>query len=328
MRMNINVLRLRCTTASILFALACVAPSRAWCANLWISFVGSVESYTSRQLKTSGMPTPIHLSLSGGATGLAFDMSHDLWGVSGDGTDVVRFTAMQLKNLKKDPSPTPGVVITSASTFVDIIGCAFDPQGNLWVVDGNDRIAELSKAQLAAGSGDLTPAVVISSLALDFPVFVTFDAAGNAWIDSADSDEIVEFTATQLTSGGQKAPSIVISDDGSGTSISEPGELAFDRQGNLWVPNRGANTVVEYAKNQLNTSGNPAPIVKLSGAIFHQPWGEAFDSAGNLVVMNYANGTIAKFSAKQLKMSGAPTPRISVTGANAKNFQIIFGPSS
>ena len=106
----------------------------------------------------------------------------------------------------------------------------------------------------------------------------------------------------------------MLSDDGSGTSLDEPGEIAFDQKGNLWVPNYGADTVVEYAKDQLTSSGNPAPTVKLSSAIFDEPLGAVFDSSGNLVVMNYYNGTIAKFTPKQLKASGAPVPKVSVTG--------------
>jgi hypothetical protein len=58
------------------------------------------------------MPTPIDLSTYTTASGLAFDKSHNLWVVAEE-DEVVEFTAAQLKNLKKDPSPTPGVIITS-----------------------------------------------------------------------------------------------------------------------------------------------------------------------------------------------------------------------
>ncbi len=141
------------------------------------------------------------------------------------------------------------------------------------------------------------------------------------------NNKIAEFSASQLTTGGTKSPTVLLSDDGSG-SLDEPGEIAFDHKGNLWVPNQAADTVVEYAKDQLTSSGSPTPAVTLSSAIFDGPWGAVFDSSGNLVVMNYDNGTIAKFKPKQLKVSGAPIPKISVTGTEETSYQIIFGPAS
>jgi streptogramin lyase len=317
--------------AIALLMLTCGTPSHAWCANLWIAFYngGGIESYKSGQLKKSGMPTPIHLSTFDSVTRLAFDKSHNLWAVVDD-DEVVRFTPHQLKNLKHDPSPTPGVIITSPFTFKALAGCNFDPQGNLWVVDfDNDSIAELSKAQLAAGSGSVTPVVVITSSDLVEPSFVTFDKAGNAWVNDGGTGKLAGFSASQLMSGGSKSPTVLISNNGSYcTSLCAPGEIVFDQNGNLWVPNEDANTVVEYAKALLTSSGNPAPTVTLSSAIFNRPFGAVFDSKGNLLVMKYFSVTIAKFAASQLKVSGAPIPTVSVTGDQDNNYQIIFGPSS
>jgi len=133
---------------------------------------------------------------------------------------------------------------------------------------------------------------------------------------SKNGDQIAKFTAGELTSGGSKSADILLSDDGGCTNLCSPGEIAFDQGGNLWVTNEDANTVVEYAKDQLTSSGKPAPTVTLSSAVFDAPWGAVFDTSGNLVVMNYSDGTIAKFTSQQLKASGAPVPEVSVTGSN------------
>jgi sugar lactone lactonase YvrE len=310
------------------FAIVCAIASQAWAANLWVSYYGSdhIDSYSPKQLAHSGAPAPTQLNPSATATGLAFDKHHNLWAVLGDDA-VAEFSAAQVKNLSSNSAPTPIVVITSTSTFSDIIGCNFDRQGNLWVVDGeNKSIDEISKAQLAAGSADVTPAIVISSTDLFFPNFVTFDKKGNAWIDSENNSEIAEFSAAQLRSGGSKTPAVVISDDGSG-SLEFPGEIAFDSKGNLWVPNYGNETVVEFAKTDLATSGSPTPMVTLSSSIFNGPWGLAFQGSGKLIVMNYADAKIVKFTAKQFKSSGAPVPGIVVQGKGTENYQITFGPS-
>src|SRR5260370_9998358 len=117
------------------------------------------------------------------------------------------------------------MVITSASTFKNPVGCNFDGQGNLWVVDySNASLDELSKAQLAAGSGDVTPAIVITSPDLDSPDFVTFDKAGNPWVSDEDISIIAKFSAGQLTTGGSKPPPLRLSDEASGSGLSIPGE--------------------------------------------------------------------------------------------------------
>lgn len=339
-QMNINIFRgRRLAAAIVVLMLTCgmPAPGRCASANLWlalndgggISGGSGIESYTSKQLKKSGMPTPLDLSTFTSVSGLAFDGSHNLWAVVEE-DEVVEFTAAQLKNLKNDPSPIPGVIITSTATFGENIGCNFDHQGNLWVTSpGLHALYELSKEQLAAGSGNLTsPAVVITSSELIGGLFVAFDAAGNAWMNSWENDTIVEFSAAQLASSGSKPPSVVLSDDGSGTSLSNPQEIAFDKKGDLWVANLASDTVVEYAKHQLTSSGHPAPAVKLNNSMFDGPSGLAFNPKGSLVVMNNFGGTIFEFTAKQLKASGKPVPKSTVTGTEDGEFQIIFGPAS
>jgi sugar lactone lactonase YvrE len=331
--MNDNTFRWQRSVAAVaVLMLTCGMPLQAWCgsSDLWLTFEsgGGIESYTSGQLKKSGMPSPVHLSTFSFVLGLAFDKSHNLWADAGH-FQVVRFTSKELKDLKKNPNPTPGVIITSTSSFGNIIGCNFDQKGNLWVVDvGNDTLNELTKAQLAAGSGDITPAIIITLSGLQDPNFVTFDKAGNAWVDDEGNAQIAEFSASQLTSSGMKTPAVLLSDDGSGTSLATPGEIVFDKKGNLWVANFDSDTVVEYAKHQLGNSGSPAPTVKLSSSIFDGPFGAAFDSEGNLVVANINSGTIAKFTPDQLKVSGAPVPKVAVTATQTNSYQITFGPAS
>ncbi len=325
-----NLGRVRFSAAAIaLLMLTCGTPSSAWCAskNLWIStFDGPVESYTSKQLKKSGMPTPIGLATTGVSHGLAFDQSKDLWvSIHPDHSEVVQFTAAQLKELKHDPSPTPAVVISFDSTVKDLSGCNFDSQGNLWVADaGNDSLDEISKAQLAAGSADeLTPNIVITSADLVQATFVTFDKAGNAWVSDGGEDEIAEFSASQLTSGGSKSATVALN-----TNLC-PEELVFDKDGDLWVAGACSDTVVKFAQSQLTSSGGPTPSITLSSAIFgdDEPSGVAFDSKGDLIVTTLEDGTIAKFTAKQLKANGAPVPKVVLTGAENDNNQIIFGPA-
>jgi streptogramin lyase len=306
----------------------------AWCANIWSTGFGGVESYAPKQLAKSQSVEPEELVLSGGASGVAFDKSHNLWVASAD--QVLEFTPAQLKKLKTDSSPSPVATITS-STFQSLIGCAFDAQGNLWLVDDiQQNFFQLSAAQLAAGTADVTPAIIIDSAELSSPRFPIFDRAGNLWIDSLNNSTIVAFSPSQLTSGGTKAPSIVIADDGSGSSVSDPAGITFDGKGNMWVADLGSDTVVEFSPSQITESGSPAPIVKLSSVAVDQggdmsfaaPDGIAFEGT-SLVVRNFNDGaSIVKFTSKQLKSSGAPVPKVFLPGHFESPQQLIAGPAS
>jgi hypothetical protein len=330
--MNNNIFRWHRSVAALaLLMLTCGTPLQAWCgnSNLWTGLQSDgIESFTSGQLKQSGTPSPVQLNTSPPfVLGLAFDKSQNLWADSD--FKVMRFTRKQLKDLKNNPNPNPGVIITSTSSLNDIRGCNFDRNGNLWVVDvGADSLNELTKAQLAAGSGDITPAIVITLSGLQNPTYVTFDKGGNAWVDNVGEGitGFAEFSASQLKSSGTKTPAVLISDDGSGT-LSNLGQIAFDKKGNLWIPSYDSDIVVEYAKNQLGNSGNPSPAVKLSSAIFDGPGAAVFDSKGNLLITNINSGTIAKFTPDQLTVSGAPIPKIVVTAPQTNQTQITFGPA-
>jgi len=307
----------------------------AWCENIWSATFSGVESFAPKQLAKSRSVTPEELAISGGASGLAFDKSHNLWVVAG-ATQVLKFTVAQLKKLKTDSNPTPVEPITS-STFHSVIGCAFDPRGNLWLVDdAQHNFFQLSAAQLAAGSADVTPSIIINSAELSSPRFPTFDRAGNLWIDSLNNSTIAEFASQQLDSSGTKPPAIVISDDGSDSSVNEPAEITFDKKGNMWVADAGSETVVEFSPGQLTESGSPTPIVKLSSVAVDQdgdmsfaaPEGIAFEGT-NLVVRNFNDGaSMVKFSSRQLKNSGSPLPKVFLPGRFESPQQLIAGPTS
>src|SRR5271156_5968649 len=123
-------------SAIALVMLTCAMPSRAWSASksLWVAYSqgGGIESYSTKQLKKSGMPTPIEISTYEDATGVAFDASGNLWAVVNQ-NDIVEFTAAQLKDLKSDPSPTPvvssplqpGLKVSSAAPSTPRVTCGW-----------------------------------------------------------------------------------------------------------------------------------------------------------------------------------------------------------
>ncbi len=64
---------------------------------------------------------------------------------------------------------------------------------------------------------------------------------GNLWVSNLLSDEIIEYTASQLGTTSSPTPAITITS----TALNNPEGLAFDSSGNLWVANYDAVTVWE-----------------------------------------------------------------------------------
>jgi sugar lactone lactonase YvrE len=304
--------------------------------------LGGLVELRPHQLLASGTPTQVQIEQSieplANASGLAFQDNGSLWVCTLNNT-VLKFTAGQLQNLAAVPHPAPRVTITSSS-FGFNIGCVLDAHGNLWVVDSmNDAVHEISRAQLVAatvagGTSNITPQVTITdSTDLTSPSFAAFDSAGNIWVSSLSNSEMVEFSASQLSTGGTQTGHVVIS----GASLNGPGQPQFDAAGNMWVTNSGNDTVVKFTPAQLAASGSPTAAAIIgddgSGTSLVTPWGCTFDSLGRLWVFNYGTATsttttISMYGRGMVAASGSthPTPRITLDGLQPFAAQLTFGP--
>ena len=86
-----------------------------------------------------------------------------------------------------------------------------------------------------------------------------------------------------------------------------PCRPVFDQDGDLWAGNYGTDTVVEFTRADLATSGSPRPTVTLTSPVFIEPGDVAIDRAGDLWVPTAVNGVLG-FTKDQLTKSGSPTP--------------------
>jgi sugar lactone lactonase YvrE len=321
----------RVSALLISVAAMCVAAPAAWGKSaVWVadSFDSQVEEYLPSQLKSSHTPSAITIPIGEHVWGVCFDKSNNLWVMAGGSEsqdeEILGFDSSQLKKLPT--APTPDVTITSSS-FVGIAGCTFDKHGNLWLADYESySLDEVSAAQLKAGTASITPAVIITSsmTPLAEVSFVTFDASGNLWTVSGTEQEVFEFKASQLSSGGAKTAAVTL--DGGG-GLGEPAGIGFDDHGNLWVANYGSGTLVRFPKSDLGASNDDAPDITISSSSLVGPWGLVFQSS-DLWVLNYGNGDAEKFELSKLKKSGAPAPKVLLTGAaGTGNWQITLGPA-
>jgi hypothetical protein len=206
----------------------------------------------------------------------------------------------------------PTIVLTAG--IVTPGSLAFDPSGDLWVLDPNGTVVEYSKAELAKASP--TPTVTILSLSLisrkNIAVGLAFDPSGDLWVTKFERDA-VEFTKTQLAESGSPAGRVTIHND-------DLCSVAFDRSGDLWSGN--PDTVFEFTRAQLAKSGSPAPRVSISSDSLSRPCRPTFDSSGDMWAANYdgsGGSTVVEFTKAQLAKSGSLTPWVTISSPSLES---------
>jgi sugar lactone lactonase YvrE len=175
---------------------------------------------------------------------------------------------------------------------------AFDKDGNLWA--GGNTVADppilrIPAAMLGA-SGTKVADIMIDSAEFGGgsprSTSLAFDKEGNLWSTVGWKNEVVRFSAAQLTASGSPMPAVAIS------GLNGPRGLAFDKHGNLWLGNAGENQVVRYDAARLGTSTaavadlvivsmSPPPVIGARS----NPSSLAFDMVGNLWV-SYEGGMV------------------------------------
>ena len=167
-------------------------------------------------------------------------------------------------------------------------------RGELWY--GGLAICAFTGSQLATSTGK-NPALIVTSTSLLAFSDVVLDGAGNAWVVGAGSDEVLRFPAAALRASGPATADLEIHS----AALKAPGNLAFDRDGNLWVANRQSvngtsveeiGTVVRFDHPQ-DLSGVQelqftARIQTSRPSDFLDVGAIAFDAAGSLWVTSFA----------------------------------------
>lgn len=95
-----------------------------------------------------------------------------------------------------------------------------------------------------AASGDASPGAIVASDgsgSLESPGEVALDAAGDLWVANFSTDSVVEYTKSQLAAGGDPAPAVTLTSDGS-SSLDAPNGVVFDARSSLMA--RAASTLL------------------------------------------------------------------------------------
>jgi sugar lactone lactonase YvrE len=169
-----------------------------------------------------------------GPAGIAFDSTGNLWLSDIGNNRVLRFAppftnGMPANLVLGQTLFTSSTNSTSQNGMHYPEGIAFDPRGNLWVVDyGNNRVlrfrppfATAMGANLVLGqSGFTSNAYAANPNMLNGPRSIAIDSAGNAWVSDEFNNRIVQFSC------GSECPPAAFSASygvqGGGAGLSPP----------------------------------------------------------------------------------------------------------
>lgn len=282
------------------------------------SLVIGQPNFTSSQAEASstGLDRP---------SDIAFDSTGDLWVADYGNNRIVEFIAPftngEVASMVLGQSNLMSHNSSTGASGLDRPGAlAFDPIGNLWVVDNyNSRILEYTKpfytgeeASLVIGQPNFSSnASATSASGLYYPTDLTFDSLGNLWVTDWGNNRVQEYS--NPFSNGEEASLVLGQSDfrshstGVGaTGLDLPDGLSFDSSGNLWVSDTFNNRVLEYPKpfssyesasvviGQASFISN-TPDVTATG--LHLPTDVTFDPSGNLWVTDAYNNRVLEYIA-------------------------------
>lgn len=235
--------------------------------NIWISnFYGKSLSEFS--------PLGAALSPPSGYTGgglnnpdsLAIDASGNIWAANYSGNSLSKF------------SPA-GVAISPAAGYTGgglatATGLAIDPGGNVWAANSFAR----SVSEFSATGAAISPAAGFTGGGLSNPQNIAVDGTGNVWVtNTTTSGGSTGNDISELDAGGH---ALSPSSGYTGGGLNDPGGIAIDRSGNVWVGNGQGNSISAF-----NSGGTAiSPATGYTGGGRYAPPFIAIDGAGNIWV--------------------------------------------
>jgi len=252
--------------------------------------------------------------------GVAFDARGNLWVADSQNNRSLEFAPPFYNNMNAalvigQPNFQRTKAGTTANELNDPMYATFDHSGNLWVSDfDNNRLLEFQppffsgmKASIVLGQQNFTTSFDSTTQnGLSYPGQVAFDSSGNLWVPDGGNGRILEYHPPFTT--GMNASLVLGEPDfthrycdphslgvqthcSNHSSLTCPTEVAFDQQGNLWVPEAFCSTFGISVFNPPFRSGMH-PSFRFDSV---NAQNLAFDSNGNLWIACWNCGHVAEF---------------------------------
>jgi len=230
--------------------------------------------------------------------------------------------------------------LASSASFSDLADLALDAAGNLYVADAsNHRIRKVTPDGIVTtfagtgvqgSSGDGGQA---ASAALNRPIGVTVDSAGNLYICDSSNHNIrrVNLASGIITTyAGNGVPGFA-GDGGQATSASLmfPLGVAADQAGNLYIADAGNSCVrrvnsagiISTAAGSGSHAGFAGDGGYAAGALLNIPSGVAVDGSGNLFIGDSGNNRVRRVDGRTGVIS-------TVAGGGTNGFSGDGGPAT
>jgi uncharacterized protein (TIGR03437 family) len=224
-----------------------------------------------------------------------------------------------------------GPAISAGLLYTDDV--AVDANGNLYIADSSNNvirkvsggvITTVAGTGTAGFSGDGGPA---SSAAMNLPLGIAVDAAGNLYIADTDNNRIRKVSGGTIATVAGTGSTGSTGDNGRATSatLTYPYGVAVDSAGNIYIADTGNNRIRKVSNGTITTvagtgvsgsNGDGGPAIN---ATFNNPQRVAVDAIGNLYISDTGNHRIRKVS------NGTIT---TVAGTGTPGYSGDFGPAS
>lgn len=203
------------------------------------------------------------------------------------------------------PSATELCVTPGETTNLSVTVSADPASGRLWVTDAGGQVLGLAASDLD-GSGAPAPAAVLSG-GVTSPSAAAMGEDGTLWV--VGEGRIEGYANASLGTGGAAQPAVVLG----GAAVSGAVDLAFDRNGALWVANAAAARIDRFDAEALRASGEPSASATVSGASVVAPRSIAFDRQGNLWVAGDSEALV-RFDAGRLAADVTTAADLTIDG--------------
>jgi len=151
-------------------------------------------------------------------------------------------------------------------------------------------------------------------------------SAGVLWVASASSNRLSGFSSAQLAATGAPVPAVTVGNGNTSGAVPNPGDVAVDASGGVWVSNLG-DSLRYFTAAQVAASGNPTPTRRLISTSITSITAVAVDAAGDVWVADQFGNKVFEFSAAQAAAGGTVTPVVTISpvlGAIDRPFDMLF----
>jgi streptogramin lyase len=196
-------------------------------------------------------------------------------------------------------SPAGANLVSVSTSYIGLLGIAFDAQANAWIAANNHCVPEfdnngnsINGSKFGSFYAGYCDNVSGDGGLLSAANGVALDGAGNAWLPSGAGNTIVKIANSGTFLSGNSGIT--------GNGLNHPTGVAINSAGSVWVANGSGNNILE-----LNSSGSfITTSAGFTGGGLNNPSQLAIDGAGTVWVANSGAASVTGLSSSGSILSG------------------------